>query len=141
MPHRAAQQAAVDRKPHPQRFGAQNLGRVLGHRIGAAAGFGGQQLAGIGMLRALENLGGGALLDNLARLHHADPVGDPPHHPQIMGDEQQAQPLARLEVSQQIKDLGLDGDIQRGGGLVGDQQFRPVGQRHRDHHPLALPTR
>ena len=29
-------------------------------------------------------------LDDLARLHHADPVGDPPHHPEIMGDEQQA---------------------------------------------------
>ena len=30
-------------------------------------------------------------------------------------------PEARLEVAEQREDLGLDGDVERGGGLVGDQ--------------------
>ena len=34
----------------------------------------------------------------------------------------------------------MNGHVQRGGRLVGDQQIRVVGQRHGDHHPLALPA-
>src|SRR3546814_17068634 len=33
--------------------------------------------------------------------------------------------------------LRLNGDIERGGRLVRQQQLRPAGQRHGDHHPLA----
>ena len=74
-------------------------------------------------------------------LHHADPVGDPAHDGQVVGDEQQAQPLARLQVGQQIQDLRLDRHIQRRCRLVRDQQVRPVRQRHGDHHALPLPAR
>ena len=78
------------------------------------------------------------LFDNLAALHHADPVRDPPHDVEVVGDEQKAEPLARLQLGQQGKDLGLNGDVQRGGRLVGDQQIRPVGKGYGDHHALAL---
>jgi hypothetical protein len=101
--------------------------------------FGGQQLLGIGMLRIGEDFGRGALFDDLAALHDADPVGDAAHDAKVMGDEQEAEALGALEVGQKIKNLRLDGDVQRGGGFVRDQKLRPVGQRHRDHHPLALP--
>ena len=37
----------------------------------------------------------------------------------------------------EVEDLGLDGDVEGGGGLVGDEQLRLAGQRHGDHHPLA----
>ena len=43
-----------------------------------------------------------------------------------------------LEVPDQFDDLRLRGDIQRGGGFVGDQQFGIAGQGDGDHHPLAL---
>ena len=36
---------------------------------------------------------------------------------------------------------GLDGDVERGRRLVGDQDVGLVGERHRDHHPLALAAR
>ena len=36
-----------------------------------------------------------------------------------------------------VEDLRLDGDVQRGGRLVGDQQRRIAGHRQRDHHALA----
>ena len=44
----------------------------------------------------------------------------------------------RLQVGEQVEDLRLDGHVERGGRLVGDQQARPVGDGARDHGALAL---
>ena len=52
-----------------------------------------------------------------------------------------AMPSRRCRSLQQVEDLGLDGDVERGGRLVGDQQRRLAGQRHRDHHALAHAAR
>ena len=41
-----------------------------------------------------------------------------------------------LQVAHQVEDLRLDGHVERGGGLVGDQQLGVAGQRHRDHRAL-----
>ena len=49
-----------------------------------------------------------------------------------------AMPRRRLQLLEKLEDLRLDGDIQRGGRLVGDEQVRLVGERHGDHHALAL---
>ncbi len=48
-----------------------------------------------------------------------------------------AVPLSRCRLAQQIEDLRLHRDVERGGRLVGDQDVGPAGQRHRDHHALA----
>jgi hypothetical protein len=45
-----------------------------------------------------------------------------------------------LELAHQVEDLRLDRDVQRGRRLVGDQEPRLAGERHRDHHPLPHPT-
>ena len=87
---RAAQEAAMDREPDAQAFGAHNLHRIRRYRVGAALWFGRQQLLRIGMLGCCKNLRRGTLFHNLAALHHADPVGNAPHHAKVMGDEQQA---------------------------------------------------
>jgi hypothetical protein len=36
--------------------------------------------------------------------------------------------------------FSADRDVQCGGGLVGDQQRRIVGERDGDHHSLPLPS-
>ena len=41
------------------------------------------------------------------------------------------------QLVEQPQDLRLDGDIERGGRLVGDQERRAAHQRHGDHHALA----
>ena len=38
----------------------------------------------------------------------------------------------------QLQDLRLHRDVERRGRLVGDQQIGLVGERHGDHHALAL---
>ena len=50
-------------------------------------------------------------------------------------------PKPRLELPQELQDLRLDGDVERRRRLVRDQEVGLVGERHRDHHPLALAAR
>ena len=52
-----------------------------------------------------------------------------------------AVPSLRAQRAHQLEDLRLDGDVERGGRLVGDQQPRVAGERHRDHHALAHAAR
>ena len=54
-----------------------------------------------------------------------------------MGDENDAGALFLLQFVHQPQNLGLDGHIQGGGGLVRNQNFGAAGQRHGNHHPLA----
>ena len=60
--------------------------------------------------------------------------------PHVVGDEQDRHRQALAEVVDEVEDLGLDGHIEGGGRLVGDQELGLTGQRHRDHHPLAQTT-
>ncbi len=55
-----------------------------------------------------------------------------------MGDKQHGQPVLFAQSAQQLENLRLNGDVERGGGLVGDEQTRLVDQGHGDHHALAL---
>jgi hypothetical protein len=141
MANCAPHQPALDRKPDAQIPGLQQGFCLCHHRIGPTLRLGRQQFAGIGMARIGENLSRRALLDDLTCLHHADPVGNTAHHRQIMGNEQKRQILARLQPGQKIQYLRLNGHIQRRGRLIRNQQPWPIGQRHGDHHPLALAAR
>ena len=48
-----------------------------------------------------------------------------------------AMPCCVLQLAQQVEDLRLGRHVERGRRLVGDQQARIAGERHRDHRPLA----
>ena len=61
------------------------------------------------------------MLDNYAVLHDDDAVGDLGHHTESVRDEQHASAAPELDLLDQIEDLHLGGDVQRGGGFVGDQ--------------------
>jgi hypothetical protein len=92
------------------------------------------------MLGGREQRRGRPELDDGAALHHRDPVAYLCSHAQIMGDEQHRQAKSRLEVFEQVQDLGLHGDVERRDGLVGDQDFRVERQRSRNPDPLPLAT-
>ena len=93
------------------------------------------------MAGAREDLLGRAGLDDLAAVMIADPVGHLADDRQIMGDQQQRHAEAVAQIPQQLQDVRLDRHVERGGRLVGDQDVGLVGDRHRDHDPLALPAR
>ena len=50
-------------------------------------------------------------------------------------------PSLALQVLEQLEDLRLHGDVERRRRLVGDQEIGIVGERHGDHHALALAAR
>ena len=48
--------------------------------------------------------------------------------------------MPRLQIANKGEYLGLYGNIQRRGRLIGDQHRRFAGHRHGNHHPLAHPA-
>ena len=59
---------------------------------------------------------------------------------QVVGDQHDPRAGHLLGGLEHLQHLGLHGDVQSGGRLVGDDQVRVVGDRHRDHGPLAHPA-
>ena len=93
------------------------------------------------MTRAGEDRGGRTGLDDLARRHDADLVGHLADDRQIVGDQQQRHAKAIAQILQKLQDVRLDRHVERRRRLVGDQHVGLVGDRHRDHDPLALAAR
>ena len=77
-------------------------------------------------------------LDDLAEIHHRDAVADVLHHGEIVGDEQVGQAELALQVLQQVDDLRLDRDVERGDRLVADDQLGLDRERAGDADALAL---
>ena len=78
-----------------------------------------------------------ALLDDPPGVHHRDPVDDLSHDSEVVRDQHDRHAQFLLQVAQQQQDLRLDGDVERGRGLVGDQDLRAAGERDGNHDPLA----
>jgi 7,8-dihydro-6-hydroxymethylpterin-pyrophosphokinase len=99
---------------------------------------GGQQRLGVRVSRAGEQLLGRRHLHDPAEVHHRDAIGDLPHHRQVVGHEQVAEPAFLLQPAQQLQDLCLHRDIQRADRLVAHHQPRFQGQRAGDADALPL---
>jgi len=72
---------------------------------------------------AAEELGRVGFLGHLAGVHDNGAVGTPGDHAHVVGDEQDAHVQPLTQLVDEVEDLGLDGDVEGGGGLVGDQQL------------------
>ncbi len=79
--------------------------------------------------------------DDLSRIHQRDAVRHLGDDGQVMRDQQHRHLLRALQFLQQVQDLRLDRDVERGGGLVGDHDVRLRRERDGDHHALLLPAR
>ena len=74
-------------------------------------------------------------------VHHDDVVGELGDDAEVVGDEDDRGAGLLAQRAHQLEDLRLDRHVERGRRLVGDQQLRLAGQRHRDHHALAHAAR
>ena len=79
---------------------------------------------GVGVLRPGEEGLGGGFLDDAPGVHDRHPVGHLGHDAQVVGDEDDGHAQVGPELEHEVEDLGLDGDVEGGGRLVGDEQFR-----------------
>ncbi len=64
------------------------------------------------MPRRGEQVLGARGLDDAAEIHHRDPVGDVPHHREVVGDEDVGKPEPALQVAQQVEHLRADRDVE-----------------------------
>ena len=63
------------------------------------------------------------------------------HHAEVVRDQDHADVELLLHPVDQLEDLRLNGHVERGRRLVGDEQIGLVGERHGDHDALALAAR
>ena len=88
------------------------------------------------MRRRGEELPHRGLLDDLAVVHHRDAVAELSDDAEIVGDQQHAAGVLVDQRPQEAQDLRLDGDVERRGRLVGDEQRRVERQRDGDRDAL-----
>ena len=100
----------------------------------------GQQPLAVGMRRPIQHAAHAAEFDELAGVHHRDVVAEPPHHAEIVADEQQADALLLPQPRQQAQDLRLHRHVQRRGRFVEDQQRRLAGECRGDQRALLHPA-
>src|SRR5688572_27084858 len=101
----------------------------------------GQQRLCIGMPWRRANLPGRTNFHDLAEIDDRDAIGDPAHHGDVVRDEKQREAKLFLQVLEEIDDLRLYRDVERGHRLVRNHELRIDRQRARDSDPLALPAR
>ena len=81
------------------------------------------------------------VLHEAAEVHDGDAVADVLHDGEVVRDEQVRRPELLLQVGQEVQHLGLYGDVERGDGLVADDELRAQGERAGDADALALAAR
>ena len=95
-----------------------------------------QQAPGIGAARVVEDGAGRAAFHDAAAIHDLHIVGEAGDHAHVMGDPDHRHAQLALEVAHQVQHLRLHRHVQRGGGLVGDQQLGLAGDADGDHRAL-----
>ncbi len=95
----------------------------------------------VGMLRSSKDFFSGSRLDDYPVLHDKDTLGQQSHDGEVVGDEEDGHTQLPLQRTEKLEDLRLNGHIEGGRGLVGDEKIGLVGQGHGDHHALALASR
>ena len=81
-------------------------------------------------------LGARPALDDLARVHDHDAVGDLQHGAEVVADEQDGEALLPLDAAQQAHDRPLHQHVEPRRRLVQQHEARPQQQRERQDHAL-----
>ena len=79
-------------------------------------------------------------LDEPAGVHDRHPVRELEQEREVVGDEQDGEAEALLQLDDLREDLALDDDVERRRRLVHDHDLGVGGERHGDHDPLAHPA-
>ena len=99
-----------------------------------------KQPFGVGMSRLVNDLFCGTALHDLARVHHANVVGEARDDRQIMGNPDNRSPRPVCQITHLRQNLSLDRDVERRCRLVRDDHRRVVQQGHCNRDPLAHPS-
>ena len=76
----------------------------------------------VGVARAMEDRVDIPDLDDVSRVHDGDPVGHLGDDSQVVSDHDRRGVRFDLRLLHYFEDLSLDGDVERGGGFVRNQE-------------------
>ncbi len=76
-------------------------------------------------------------LDESPRVHHGDVLAEFAHDREVVADEDDRQIELDAQLVDQVEDLRLDRDVERGRRFVAEQYRRFGGERHGDGDALA----
>ena len=93
------------------------------------------------MQRVREHLLDGPLLDDLARVHDEDVVGDVARAREVVRDVEERDLMLLLQLRHQVQDPDPDRDVEHARRLVGEDDLRLDRERARDRDALALAAR
>src|SRR5262245_10577678 len=97
----------------------------------------GEQRLGVGMDGRVEDLSDRAELHDPPGVHDGHVIAHLRHDAEVVRDEDQGEVVRALQIAQELQVLGLDGDVQAGRGLVGDQQRGLARDGDRAHDALT----
>jgi len=97
----------------------------------------GEEAFGVGMAGTDEDVAGWTLFDDAAGVENGEAGSDLGDNSEIVSDEKKSEAELALEAGEEIEDLFLDGDVEGGGGLVGNEQARRAGEGHGNKSALA----
>ena len=100
-----------------------------------------EERARVWMTRIGEDLPDRALLEELARIHDADPVAHAHHGAEIVADEQDGHLVTLAQLAHEVEHGRLHRHVEPGGRLIHDQERGLGDERHRDHDALLLAAR
>ncbi len=100
-----------------------------------------EKSTGVGVLGGAENFFNGALLDEFSFEHNQNTIRKIGDNTEVVGDKEDGHAELISEIAKEVENLGLDGDIEGGGGFIGDEKLGLAGEGHGDHGPLLHSTR
>ena len=83
------------------------------------AGDGGEEAEGVGVSGGPVDVVSGGTFDDSAGVHDVDGIGVTGHDAEVVGDDDYGGAALLGESADELKELGLDGDVDGCGGLVG----------------------
>ncbi|EAQ14544.1 hypothetical protein RB2654_17781 [Rhodobacterales bacterium HTCC2654] len=142
--HGAERVRAAEQTAPPAGIFAHHAREVEDHvvrRQGAALGLvrcRGEQALCVVMPHPAKERFGRVRFDDLALFHHRDLIGHARDHGKVVGDEEQRHAALIHQFVQQVEDLRLRGDVERGRRFVGDEKLGRKRDGHCDGDALAL---
>ncbi len=97
----------------------------------------GEKGAGVGMARMLKEQFARGGLDDASSIHDVDLIAHFRDYGEIVGNKNDGGAEFLLSIADEIENLFLHGNIERGSGLVTNQQFGARDEGHRDHDALS----
>jgi hypothetical protein len=78
------------------------------------------------------------LFDDASGVHDCNAIGELRDHAEIVGDEDHRGAAVAAALKQQLENLRLHGNVERGRRFVSDDEPGAQRERHRDHYALSL---